>query len=133
MRSRAEPPSFCPPPSSSRCLSPTVRSPISTTSGTALDTPRGPSRGNFSGNVSLLFNATLVATDIVIASLAYWYSLSSRTKRYLDHWMNWMNIPGLGLRAAMAKHSVGRHHFSERPALARRIAGQHQSTTGPPP
>ncbi|MFD7656557.1 flavodoxin family protein [Actinosynnema sp. NPDC059797] len=46
------------------------------------------------GNEKLLLDATLEATDIVIASPTYWYSVSSSTKRYLDHWSNWERIPG---------------------------------------
>lgn len=38
------------------------------------------------GNLALLLDATLAATDIVIASPLYWYSVSAHTKRYLDHW-----------------------------------------------
>lgn len=46
------------------------------------------------GNEKLLLDATLEATDIVIASPTYWYSVSSTTKRYLDHWSNWERVPG---------------------------------------
>jgi multimeric flavodoxin WrbA len=58
------------------------------------------------GNLALLLKATLAATDIVIASPVYWYSLSSHTKRYLDHWTSWMETPGLGFRAAMAGRTL---------------------------
>jgi NAD(P)H-dependent FMN reductase len=34
---------------------------------------------------ALLWEATLAATDVVIASPLYWYSLSSYAKRYLDY------------------------------------------------
>ncbi len=49
---------------------------------------RGPaarqrSRPPTEGNTALLLDATLAATDIVIASLLYWYSVSGQTKRYL--------------------------------------------------
>ncbi len=58
------------------------------------------------GNHALLLDATLAATDIVIVSPVYWYSLSSHTKRYLDGWTSWMYIPGLGFRAAMAGRTL---------------------------
>ena len=58
------------------------------------------------GNHALLLEATVAATDIVIASPVYWYSLSSHTKRYLDHWTSWMHIQGLDFRAAMAGRTV---------------------------
>ncbi|MFE5218773.1 MULTISPECIES: flavodoxin family protein [unclassified Streptomyces] len=49
-----------------------------------------------------LLDATLAATDIVIASPLYWYSVSSLTKTYLDHWSGWLRTPGADFRAAMA-------------------------------
>lgn len=51
-------------------------------------------------------DATLAATDIVIASPLYWYSLSSPTKRYLDHWSGWPRIPGTGFKDAMAGRTL---------------------------
>ncbi|MFJ9868661.1 flavodoxin family protein [Streptomyces sp. NPDC101165] len=50
----------------------------------------------------LLLDATLAATDIVIASPLYWYSVSGLTKRYLDYWSGWLRTPGVDFRAAMA-------------------------------
>lgn len=47
-------------------------------------------------------DATLAATDIVIASPVYWYSLSASSKLYLDHWSAWMRLPDLDFRAQMA-------------------------------
>ncbi len=47
-------------------------------------------------------DATLAATDIVIASPVYWYSLSASTKLYLDHWSAWMRLPDVDFRARMA-------------------------------
>jgi hypothetical protein len=46
--------------------------------------------------------ATLAATDIVIASPVYWYSLSASSKLYLDHWSAWMRLPDINFRASMA-------------------------------
>ena len=50
----------------------------------------------------LLHDATLAATDIVIASPVYWYSISAATKLYLDHWSAWMRLDGVEFRARMA-------------------------------
>src|SRR5919202_434383 len=50
----------------------------------------------------LLLDATLAATDIVIASPLYWYSVSSLTKRYLDYWSAWLRTPGIDFKATMA-------------------------------
>jgi multimeric flavodoxin WrbA len=57
-------------------------------------------------NLARLFEASLAATDIVIASPVYWFSLSSRTKRYLDHWTAWLYVPGVDFRAAMAGRTL---------------------------
>ena len=47
-------------------------------------------------------DATLDATDIVIASPVYWYSLSASSKLYLDHWSAWMRLPDVDFREHMA-------------------------------
>ncbi|MFJ8882979.1 flavodoxin family protein [Streptomyces sp. NPDC102402] len=54
------------------------------------------------GPAASLLRATLEATDVVIASPLYWYSVSSSTKRYLDHWSGWLETPGAGFRQRMA-------------------------------
>ncbi|WP_030347227.1 flavodoxin family protein [Streptomyces sp. NRRL S-1022] len=54
----------------------------------------------------LLLDATLAATDIVIASPLYWYSVSSFTKRYLDHWSAWLRTPDIDFKAAMAGRTL---------------------------
>ena len=53
-----------------------------------------------------LLDATLAATDIVIASPLYWYSVSSLTKTYLDHWSGWLRTPGVDFRATMAGRTL---------------------------
>ncbi|MEV5551489.1 NAD(P)H-dependent oxidoreductase [Streptomyces sp. NPDC052309] len=58
------------------------------------------------GNAALLLDATLAATDIVIASPLYWYSLSTHTKHYLDHWSGWLRTPGLGFKATLAGRTL---------------------------
>ncbi|MDH6114199.1 multimeric flavodoxin WrbA [Kitasatospora sp. MAP12-15] len=55
---------------------------------------------------SLLRLATLGATDIVIVSPLYWYSLSSYAKRYLDYWSKWLSTPDPGFKAAMAGRTL---------------------------
>jgi multimeric flavodoxin WrbA len=45
------------------------------------------------GNEQLLMDATFAATDIVIASPVYWYSVSASVKLYLDHWSGWLRLP----------------------------------------
>jgi multimeric flavodoxin WrbA len=54
----------------------------------------------------LLREATLAATDIVIASPLYWYSVSSLAKRYLDYWSTWLSTPAPGFRATMAGRTL---------------------------
>lgn len=58
------------------------------------------------GHAALLLDATLAATDLVIASPLYWYSVSAHTKRYLDHWSGWLRTPGVGFRATMAGRTL---------------------------
>ncbi|MDX3265043.1 NAD(P)H-dependent oxidoreductase [Streptomyces sp. MI02-2A] len=58
------------------------------------------------GTAALLLDATLAATDIVIASPLYWYSVSAHTKRYLDHWSGWLRTPGLEFRKEMAGRAL---------------------------
>ncbi|MER6344566.1 flavodoxin family protein [Streptomyces sp. NPDC001595] len=57
-------------------------------------------------NATLLREATLAATDLVIASPLYWYSVSAQTKRYLDHWSAWLRTPGVDFRATMAGRTL---------------------------
>ncbi|MFE9424481.1 NAD(P)H-dependent oxidoreductase [Kitasatospora sp. NPDC006697] len=54
------------------------------------------------GAERVLLEATLAATDVVIASPLYWYSVSADAKPYLDHWAGWMRVPGYDFRARMA-------------------------------
>ncbi|WP_149183056.1 NAD(P)H-dependent oxidoreductase [Streptomyces sp. TRM49041] len=54
------------------------------------------------GNARRLLDATLEATDVVIASPLYWYSVCTPAKLYLDHWTGWMRVPGLDFRARTA-------------------------------
>ncbi|MFC9505005.1 flavodoxin family protein [Streptomyces sp. NPDC057002] len=58
------------------------------------------------GNLALLLDATLAATDIVIVSPLYWYSVSAQTKRYLDYWSGWLRTPGLDFKATLAGRTL---------------------------
>ncbi|WP_045304213.1 flavodoxin family protein [Saccharothrix sp. ST-888] len=49
-----------------------------------------------------LLDATLDATDLVIVSPLYWYSVSASTKLYLDHWSGWLAVPELDFKRRMA-------------------------------
>ncbi|MEU9864440.1 NAD(P)H-dependent oxidoreductase [Streptomyces sp. NPDC047971] len=49
-----------------------------------------------------LLEATVEATDVVIVSPLYWYSFSAQTKRYLDYWSGWLNVPGSDFKERMA-------------------------------
>lgn len=54
----------------------------------------------------LLLDATLAATDLVIASPLYWYSVSGLTKRYLDYWSGWLRTPGVDFKATLAGRTL---------------------------
>ncbi|MER6506996.1 NAD(P)H-dependent oxidoreductase [Nonomuraea sp. NPDC001636] len=58
------------------------------------------------GAEKLLAEATLDATDLVIVSPLYWYSVSATTKLYLDYWSAWMRVPGYDFKASMAGKTV---------------------------
>ncbi|MHC3473795.1 flavodoxin family protein [Streptomyces sp. 7R007] len=58
------------------------------------------------GSAALLLGATLAATDVVIVSPLYWYSVSAQTKRYLDHWSGWLRTPGVDFKARMAGRTL---------------------------
>lgn len=58
------------------------------------------------GNARTLLDATLDATDLVIASPLYWYSLSTPAKQYLDHWSGWLRVPGPDFRTRMAGRNL---------------------------
>jgi multimeric flavodoxin WrbA len=58
------------------------------------------------GDVALLLDATLAATDIVIVSPLYWYSVSAPAKRYLDYWSGWLRTPGVDFKATLAGRTL---------------------------
>ncbi|HEY5761713.1 MAG TPA: NAD(P)H-dependent oxidoreductase [Rhodocyclaceae bacterium] len=54
------------------------------------------------GDARMLLDATLAASDLVLVSPVYWYSVPSPLKHYLDQWSAWMRVPGLDFKARMA-------------------------------
>jgi multimeric flavodoxin WrbA len=54
------------------------------------------------GTGRLLLDATLAATDLVLVTPLYWYSLSSSVKLYLDYWASWERLPGLDFKHRMS-------------------------------
>lgn len=64
------------------------------------DRPPGAALSPLAAERTLL-DATLEATDLVIVSPLYWYSVCAATKLYLDHWARWMGRPDLDYRERM--------------------------------
>ncbi len=76
------------------------------------------------GYERLLLDATLDATDLVVASPLYWYSVSASTKLYLDHWSGWMRVPGVEFKKRMrGKTMWAVSVLSEEPAQADPLVG----------
>jgi multimeric flavodoxin WrbA len=48
-----------------------------------------------------LLDATLAATDLVIVTPLYWYSMSWPVKLYLDYWANWERLPDANFKDTM--------------------------------
>lgn len=81
------------------------------------------------GHAATLLDATLQATDLVIASPLYWYSLSAGTKRYLDHWSGWMRVPGVNFKARMAGRTLwGVTSYASSPDKAEPLIGTLRNT-----
>jgi multimeric flavodoxin WrbA len=53
------------------------------------------------GNARRLLEATLAATDLVMVTPVYWYSLPAAAKLYLDHWSAWLRAPGWDFKTRM--------------------------------
>ncbi|HJV89718.1 MAG TPA: NAD(P)H-dependent oxidoreductase [Holophagaceae bacterium] len=66
-----------------------------------VDTRHSSGYGDPDGTARHLAEATLAATDLVIVSPVYWYSLPAAAKLYFDHWSGWMRSPALQLRERM--------------------------------
>ena len=54
------------------------------------------------GPARTLLSATLEATDLVMITPVYWYSLPAAAKLYLDHWSAWLRAPGWDFKTRMA-------------------------------
>jgi hypothetical protein len=57
-------------------------------------------------NERILFDATVEASDLVIVSPVYWYSVSALVKHYLDYWTAWMRVPEVDFRGVMASKTL---------------------------
>jgi multimeric flavodoxin WrbA len=77
------------------------------------------------GAEQIVQDATLAATDIVIASPLYWYSVSASVKNYLDYWSGWLRVPGLDFKARMAGRRLWgvTAHGDDEPGVADPLAG----------
>jgi NADPH-dependent FMN reductase len=53
------------------------------------------------GAERLLLDETLAATDLVIVSPLYWYSVSWSVKLYLDYWSRWLRVPEADFKGRM--------------------------------
>ena len=53
------------------------------------------------GDDRRLLEETLAATDLVIASPLYWFTVSTSVKAYFDQWSGWMRVPGVDFRDRM--------------------------------
>ncbi|MEU6120576.1 NAD(P)H-dependent oxidoreductase [Streptomyces sp. NPDC047123] len=69
------------------------------------DAPRARPRP-VGDNEAVLLDATLAATDIVIVSPLYWYSLSATVKRYLDHWDGWLETPEIAFKETLKDRTL---------------------------
>jgi multimeric flavodoxin WrbA len=70
------------------------------------DTRHSTGYAALEGNAQLVCDATLAATDLVIVTPVYWYSVSWPVKLYLDHWSAWMRRPELDFKAALAGRTL---------------------------
>lgn len=81
------------------------------------------------GNERILFDATLGATDLVLAVPLYWYSVPASAKQYLDYWSGWLRVPGADFKARMAgKKLWGVCALSEEPKRADPLIGMLENT-----
>lgn len=53
------------------------------------------------GTERMLLDETLAATDLVLVSPLYWYSMSWAVKLYLDYWATWERLPAVDFRDRM--------------------------------
>lgn len=58
------------------------------------------------GDEGILVDATMGATDIVLVSPMYWYTVSTATKLYLDYWSGWLRVPGMNFKQVMTTKTL---------------------------
>ena len=58
------------------------------------------------GDLRLLLDATLAASDLVFVMPIYWFSIPAPLKLYLDHWSAFLRVDGLGFKEAMATKTL---------------------------
>lgn len=77
------------------------------------------------GDEQVLLDATLAATDLVIASPLYWFSVSTSVKLYLDYWSAWMRVPGVDFRERMRRKTMWAitAHTAKEPAEVEPLLG----------
>lgn len=66
----------------------------------------GPGYTAPAADVRGLLDATLAATDLVFVAPLYWYGLPAGAKLYLDHWTDWLRVPGLDFKARMGGRTM---------------------------
>ncbi|KAB8145718.1 NAD(P)H-dependent oxidoreductase [Chloroflexia bacterium SDU3-3] len=54
------------------------------------------------GHERTLLDATLWASEIVIVTPLYWYSMSASAKLYFDYWSSWLRVPSASFKQQMA-------------------------------
>jgi len=54
------------------------------------------------GDLAMLLDASLSATDLVMVAPVYWFSIPAPLKAWLDHWSAYLRVPGLDFKARMA-------------------------------
>ncbi|MFI1801623.1 flavodoxin family protein [Streptomyces sp. NPDC020379] len=57
-------------------------------------------------NEEIVRRATEEATDIVLVTPLYWYTVYAHTKRYLDYWSGWLTAPGSDFKERMAGRTL---------------------------
>lgn len=75
------------------------------------------------GNEKNLLDATLWATDIVIASPLYWYDVSATVKRYLDYWSGWMYLPDTSFKPRMRDKTLWGVSVAEELGMEEHLVG----------
>lgn len=68
--------------------------------------PRGTPRPQPTGPEAMMLDATLRATDIVLVTPLYWYTVSTTTKHYLDYWSGWLHLEGLRFKQRMSSKTL---------------------------